>query len=166
MSSLDTDPPVFYTPGAFRPENSVGYLMRKVMSSVRGQVNAQLAAHDLTYVQWLPLYKIGLHEGHTVASLARDLEIDPGAMTRALDRLQAKGLVQRERSTQDRRVIHLALTDEGRQVAAHVPAVLADVLNHHLRGFSAEEWQLLCQLLTRMLANGDGLCQPPGPRRS
>ena len=38
----------------------------------------------------------------------------PASMTRALDRLEAKGLVVRERSTTDRRVVQLALTEEGR----------------------------------------------------
>jgi DNA-binding MarR family transcriptional regulator len=68
-----------------------------------------------------------MKEGDTVAGLARDLEIDPGAMTRSLDRLEAKGLVRRERSTQDRRVVRLVLTGEGRKVARKVPTVLAQV---------------------------------------
>lgn len=162
----------FYQPGQYRPDQSVGYLMRKVLSSILVQVDEPLAAHDLTYVQWLPLYKLVMKEGDTVAGLARDLEIDPGAMTRSLDRLEAKGLVTRERSTEDRRVVHLVLTDEGRKVARKVPPVLADVLNRHLEGFKEEEWQLLLQFLTRMLANGDAMreaaraaAQRPAPQR-
>jgi DNA-binding MarR family transcriptional regulator len=151
--------PLFYQPGQYRPEQSVGYLMRKVLSSILAQADAQLAVYDLTYVQWLPLYKLVMKEGNTVACLSRDLEIDPGAMTRSLDRLEAKGLVRRERSVDDRRVVHLVLTDEGRKVARKVPAVLADVLNGHLQGFSQAEWQLLLQLLGRMLVNGEALRQ-------
>lgn len=162
MSQEQTDIPAFYAPGQYRPDQSVGYLMRKVLSSILSRADLQLASHDLTYVQWLPLYKLAMHEGNTVASLARDLAIDPGAMTRSLDRLEAKGLVRRERSTEDRRVVHLRLTDDGRAVARKVPAVLAEVLNGHLRGFSAEEWQLMLQFLNRMLANGEAL-GPHGP---
>ena len=157
MNTPDPTPSPFYVPGQYRPEQSVGYLMRKVLSSILAQADAQLAAYDLTYVQWLPLYKLVMAESNTVAGLARDLSMDPAALTRALDRLQAKGLVERERSTQDRRVVHLWLTDEGRAVAEHVPGVLADVLNAHLNGFSQDEWRLLLQLLQRMLANGEAL---------
>ena len=160
MNQPPSDSVAFYVPGQYRPDQSVGYLMRKVLSSILAQADTQLAAHDLTYVQWLPLYKLVMAEGNTVASLSRDLEIDPGAMTRSLDRLEAKGLVRRERSTEDRRVVHLVLTDEGRKVARRVPAVLADVLNGHLRGFSHDEWQLMLQFMTRMLANGEALRQP------
>ncbi len=160
MSHSKSETPAFYAPGQYRPDQSVGYLMRRVLSSILAQVDAQLAAHDLTYVQWLPLYKLVMDDAHTVASLARDLEIDPGAMTRSLDRLEAKDLVRRERSTEDRRVVRLLLTDEGRKVAEKVPPVMAAVLNGHLHGFDEEEWTLLKQFLTRMLANGEALRQP------
>ena len=146
----------FYDANRLSPEDSVGYLMRKVMSSIRTQADAQLSTHDMTYAQWLPLFKLSLcSSATTVAGLARDLETDPAAMTRVLDRLEAKGLVARERSTTDRRVVQLALTPEGDKVAAQVPPVLADVLNGHLSDFSHDEWQLLLSMLRRMLANGE-----------
>ena len=147
----------FYVPGEFHPDQSAGYLMRKVIGSIREQANARLAAHDLTYVQWVPLYKLAMKQGNTVASLARELEIDAGAMTRSMTRLEAKGLVRRERSTDDRRVVYLVLTLEGRRVARKVPTVLSEVLNGHLQGFSEAEWRLLLEFLHRMLANGQDL---------
>jgi DNA-binding MarR family transcriptional regulator len=157
QTGLTADDGAFYVPGDFPPDQSVGYLMRNVISSIREQANRELAAHDLTYVQWLPLYKLATREGNTVASLARDLEIDAGAMTRSMDRLEAKGLVRRERSTTDRRVVFLMLTADGRKVAKKVPPVLSQVLNGHLKGFSHAEWQQMLQFLHRMLANGQAL---------
>ena len=145
----------FYSASHLEPQDSVGYLMRKVLSSIRTQADAQLSTHDLTYAQWVPLYKIARSGQATVASLARDLETDPAAMTRVLDRLEAKGLVARERSTTDRRVVQIALTPEGQAVAARVPPVLAEVLNGHLSDFTHDEWQQLLHLLRRMLANGE-----------
>lgn len=161
-SSPSQPGPGFYSPNQLQPENSVGYLMRKVMTSIRTQADAQLALHDLTYAQWLPLFKISRCDTTTVASLARDLETDPASMTRALDRMEAKGLVVRQRSTTDRRVVQLALTPEGTKVAAQVPPVLADVLNGHLSDFTHDEWQLLLSMLRRMLTNGEALRQQRG----
>ena len=156
--------PGFYSASYLEPEESVGYLMRKVMASIRTQADAQLSTHDLTYAQWVPLFKISRCDQTTVASLARDLETDPASVTRTLDRLEAKGLVVRERSTTDRRVVRLALTPDGKKVADRVPAVLADVLNGHLSDFSRDEWQMLLGLLRRMLANGEALRQQhPAP---
>ena len=56
-----------------------------------------------------------------------DMDIDAGAMTRLIDRLAAKGLVERLRSSIDRRVVTLTLTPAGEAVAAHIPQVLAEV---------------------------------------
>ncbi len=38
----------FYTPGQYTPDQSVGYLMRKVLSSILSQADTQLAPHDVT----------------------------------------------------------------------------------------------------------------------
>ena len=150
-------PSDFYQAGVYSPQESVGFLMRRVLSSILQQADAELAVHDLTYVQWLPLYKLMVCSDTTSAGLSRDLGIDPAAITRALDRLEAKGMLRRERSTTDRRVVHLVLTDEGRAIAAQVPQALASVLNAHLSGFSHDESRLLIDMLRRMLHNGEAL---------
>ena len=160
MLDAPSPPAKFYRAEAMRPEASVGYLMKRVMQSVLLQIDRRLAPHDLTHAQWLPLYRIARGECDTMAALARDQSLDPGAMTRALDRLEAKGLLKRERSLQDRRVVKLELTEAGRAVSRHVPPVLAEVLNAHLAGFAESEWQLLIDLLQRMVANGDALREP------
>ena len=147
----------FYRAGVYSPDKSIGFLMRRVLSSILQQADAELAVHDLTYVQWLPLYKLMLCGETTSASLARDLGIDPAAVTRALDRLESKGMLRRERSTADRRVVHLVLTDAGREIAAKVPQALASVLNAHLTGFSHDESRLLIDMLRRMVRNGEAL---------
>jgi DNA-binding MarR family transcriptional regulator len=147
----------FYKPDSYTQEASVGALMKGVMGSITHQVDRRLVEHDLTHAQWVPLFKLAHGECGTVAELARTLQSDPGAMTRALDRLEAKGLVARVRSSEDRRVVNLELTDAGRDVAAVVPAVLAEVLNLHLAGFTEAEWRSLLGMLQRMRANGDAL---------
>ncbi|RYF81021.1 MAG: MarR family transcriptional regulator, partial [Comamonadaceae bacterium] len=78
---------------------------------------------------------------------------DTGAMTRLLDRLEAKGLVRRVRSVADRRVVNIELTPEGAAHAERVPHVLCRVQNEFLTGFSRAEWQQLKGYLHRMLDN-------------
>jgi DNA-binding MarR family transcriptional regulator len=80
-------------------------------------------------------------------------------MTRLLDRMEKKNLLKRVRSTEDRRVVMVELTPEGQAAAALVPAVLSEVLNAHLAGFSKTEWQALLGYLKRIIANGDALRQ-------
>ncbi|MEO8314713.1 MAG: MarR family transcriptional regulator [Pseudomonadota bacterium] len=109
--------------------------------------------HGLTSVQWAPLMIISRGGNPTAASLARDLNTDTGAMTRMLDRLEAKGLLQRTRSTTDRRVVELTLTEQGRDLTTLIPHHLASVYNNHLAGFSHDEFTTLKQMLRRIIAN-------------
>ncbi|TFZ08826.1 MarR family winged helix-turn-helix transcriptional regulator [Ramlibacter humi] len=144
----------FYTPQAYRPEDSVAYLMKRLLNSFATQVEHELEPRGLTNAQWVPLYKLFVGHGTTAAELARECQLDAGAMTRTLDRLEAKGLVRRARSSEDRRVVKLELTPEGDAAAGRIPEVLSKVLNAHLRGFSREEWLTLKGMLGRMLDNG------------
>jgi DNA-binding MarR family transcriptional regulator len=149
--------PAFYTPQTLRADDSIGLLTKRAQQSILLQVDRRLAPHDLTHAQWVPLYKLARGDCSTMAELARDVALDPAAMTRALDRLEAKGLLTRVRSLEDRRVVKLELTEEGERIAQLVPAVLAEVFNAHLAGFTRTEWATLVELLQRLVANGDAL---------
>ncbi|RZL88782.1 MAG: MarR family transcriptional regulator [Variovorax sp.] len=152
------DVPDFYQAETYRAEESIGYMMRRITTAVGQAVGTQMCEPGSpTFPQWAPLYK--LHMGHatTVAELARECQLDTGAMTRLLDRLEAKGLCRRVRSVSDRRVVNIELTEEGRAAAREVPHVLSRVQNEHLAGFSREEWEQLKGYLRRILDNAQAL---------
>lgn len=150
-TAADEPPATFYRPDNWRPEQSIGYLMKRIIATVADAVDHELAPTGLTSAQWVPLLKVYIGEASTVAELARACTLDVGAMTRTLDRLEAKGLVRRVRSSEDRRVVNLELTEEGRATAKQIPTVLCRVQNAHLRGFTDDEWQLLKGMLRRVL---------------
>jgi DNA-binding MarR family transcriptional regulator len=150
-------PAAFYKPAGYSPDESVGYLMRRILTLLSAEVEHGLGPAGLTNAQWVPLLKLHMGHASTVAELARECNLDAGAMTRLLDRLEAKGLVKRQRSSEDRRVVNLALTEEGAVAAGRIPAILCGAQNAHLAGFTQEEWQTLKGLLRRMLANAQAI---------
>ncbi len=153
--------PKFYCAEGYLPETGVSYLMRRVMLAVAQEVERQLGPCDLTNAQWVPLFKLFLGKASTVAELARECHLDAGAMTRMLDRLEAKALCRRVRSVTDRRVVNIELTDTGREAAAGIPAILSRVQNAHLAGFSVEEFETLKGFLHRILDNAQVQAQSP-----
>lgn len=155
-----TPPPAdFYRPNEYAADDSVGFLLRRILTSLKSETDRHLEPHGLTNAQWEPLFKLKKCQNATatVAELAREMQTDPGATTRMLDRLEAKGLCKRVRSTSDRRVVNVELTPEGEAAAERVPPALAAVMNAHLAGFSKAEWQSLVGYLRRMLANAETL---------
>ena len=145
--------PAFYRPEDYQPEESMGYLMRRILNSAAHEVERQLGPSGLTSAQWLPLLRLSMGSASTVAELARECQLDVGGMTRLLDRLEAKGLLRRVRSSADRRVVNLQLTEPGLAAAKRIPSVLCGVQNALLQGCTLEEWQSLVALLRRVLDN-------------
>jgi len=150
-------PACFYAGDEYKMSESMGHLLFQLMLSMRREVEGRMAELGLTDAQWKPLWYLKEGKADTAFELAKEMSIDAGAMTRMLDRLAAKGLIERVRSETDRRVVHLRLTPEGHAAVEKVPHVLADVNNDYLRGFSKQEWQQLKEFLQRMLVNGQAL---------
>jgi DNA-binding MarR family transcriptional regulator len=149
------DSPTFYDGANYEYGTGAGFWLKRAVSSLTWTIERDMAEHGLTDAQWLPLFALSKTDYKTATDLARIVNYDAGAMTRLIDRLEAKGLVRRARSTDDRRVVNLELTDEGSRVADMIPFVIAGVLNNQMRGFSQSEHDILVTLLKRLVANGD-----------
>jgi len=153
QKDADSGPPLF-TPESFDSEQSIGYLMRLALNSMKAQIDEAMEPHDLTAMQWQPLYIIAMGLATTSAELARRMQVDTGAVTRMVDRMEQKGLIERIRCLDDRRVVNLQVTASGKQSAAVVPVALCKVLNDHLQGFTPDEADVLKGFLLRILENG------------
>ena len=144
----------FYHGQSCKPEDTIGFMIRTLHLSLIKTIDLQMQEHDLTAMQWRPLLLISKGKGDTAALLAKEIETDTGAVTRMQDRLESKGLLIRSRSKLDRRVVNLELTDEGHRICAQIPFGLCKAINHHLQGFSQHDFDLLKDLLRRMIING------------
>lgn len=83
--------------------------------------------------------------------LSRRMVRDKSQMTRMIQGLEGKGLVRRENSTSDGRVVMVSLTAEGEQAVEELLEAVADVIGDLLAPISANETQLLKQLLSRIV---------------
>jgi len=144
---------VFYDGQHYDATDSVGYRLFRVLTAMRREIDVRMAEHGLTDAQWRPLWLLRIGRARSPQELARELDIDAGAVTRMLDRLESKGLMERVRSKADRRMLMLRLTPSGEAAVQAVPHVLAEVNNQFLQGFSVDEWLQLRSLLARMADN-------------
>lgn len=138
----------------YRLSESLGYLIKRTMSMLSTALDQELTRYDLTHPQFSILMILAEHNCSTAADLARETCGDTGAMTRMLDRLEAKGIVRRVRSSEDRRIVNIELTEAGRLAVKKMPILAINALNHYLQGFSRDELELMKSFLRRLLANG------------
>lgn len=145
--------PGLYTVENYSQEESIGFLFHQVKMRLSQVLDERIGDFDITTAQWAVLMQVASRSGDTASALCKCTGCDTGSMTRMLDRLEEKGLIRRERSTADRRVVQLLLTDAGRALLPDVVPRVVDALNFGLRDFSSDELGQLKAQLRRILAN-------------
>ena len=103
--------------------------LKCVDSAIRRIVQIASASSDLTLAQWLILVHLLRAQTCKQNDLHSETGIATGYLTRLLDELDAMGMVHRRRSTEDRRLIQLSLTDRGEEA---VESLLACIGQHRL----------------------------------
>jgi DNA-binding MarR family transcriptional regulator len=115
----------------------------------------------LTHPQYLVMLALWQHGPLSVKDLSGLLQLDPGTLSPLLKRLEAAGLLRRERDPKDQRNLALALTDKGkalRERAEKIPAGIVERL-----GMPVEELVELHGVLTRVIAAAQrALSSPAG----
>jgi DNA-binding MarR family transcriptional regulator len=99
-----------------------------------------------------------------VGELARCLGVSPAASSKNLDRLERLGLVCRETSDHDRRVILLKPTAEGGELVRHYERLKAAHLAPVIDSLGQEKTELLCELLEEVC--GEMLARAEIPREN
>lgn len=144
-----------YTIDNYRQEESIGFLLHQVKVRLTQAIDERIGDLDVTAAQWAVLKQIALRDGETATALCKCSGCDTGSMTRMLDRLEEKGLIRRERSTTDRRVVQLHVTEGGADLLPQLVPRVVEALNLALDDFSADELELAKSLLRRMVINLD-----------
>ncbi len=102
------------------------------------------------------LRKIGSDPGISQQALAEFLGVMPSRMVALVDELESKGIVERRRSTEDRRNYALLITDRGREVLGKVYRIAAEHEEEFCAALSHEE-KLQLTALCRRIADQQGL---------
>lgn len=130
-------------------ENQVCFPLYAASRTVTAAYRPLLEKLDLTYPQYLVLLLLWEWKALTVKQLGEKLWLDSGTLTPLLKRMEKKGLVRRERSKVDERMVEILLTDAGGQLrrkASKVPGLLLQELR-----MNAEELMTLKTLLNRIV---------------
>lgn len=128
-------------------------LLSQLAPLMRSYWTALAAEFDLTPAQGMALRRIEPDRPVPMNSLTEVLLCDASNVTGIVDKLEARGLIERQASPDDRRVKMLALTDRGAELrrkfldrSSSPPASIA--------ALPADDQRKLCAILEQMLAHG------------
>ncbi len=125
--------------------NDMGRLLR-----VEGDYRAR--AHGMTRAQWTILIWLDRQPGLSQKELADILEVEPITVARLVDRLEARGLVERRADPADRRIWRLHLLPAAGPILTEIAAQRADLLHTITSGLDPEARETLVTSLLDMKA--------------
>ena len=143
------------SPSSPTPEANMGMLFRQVRDAMWAEMAREMAAagHDLTYSQFVTIKRLAMDSSDGVTDLARWAQVNPGAMTRLLDKLETRGLLRRIADPSDRRALHIVLTDAGQAIWSDIQHCGERVRARAVQGMDDGEREQLFRLLNQVLQN-------------
>jgi DNA-binding MarR family transcriptional regulator len=151
-----------YRPEIYQARSSLGYLLKRAHLLMLDQLESVVAGSDITITQWVAMMHLRDGLALNASDLCAQLRHDSGALTRLIDQLEARALVQRERSREDRREVQLRLTTAGLAILTSLLPKVVDKLNFALRDFSRAEATELSRLLSKLISSLENSGAEPG----
>jgi len=138
-------------PHCFTARRSLGFLLRRGYQLLLPRAEAVFSGREMTLAQWIALKVIGEGELTTSSKIANFLGHSSGATTRMIDQLEHGGLLTRDRLSDDRRVVNLALTSEGRKAVYEMVPGMGVLWDDVLQDLNEQEVDQLLNLLGRVV---------------
>jgi DNA-binding MarR family transcriptional regulator len=117
---------------------------------VRTEADKRARAHGMTRAQWTILLSLERQPGLLQKELAELLEVEPITVARLVDRLEARGMVERRADPTDRRCWRLHLTDTSRPLMNEIGTQVEDLADIATVGLSRETLEVAAGALSRM----------------
>jgi MarR family transcriptional regulator, lower aerobic nicotinate degradation pathway regulator len=128
-----------------------GYLFRRMQQIAVAIFMEECKAFDLTPVQYAALVAIQSHPGIDATRLSAVIAFDRSTLGSVIERLQAKGLIERAPSAEDRRVKLLTITKAGAALLRDVVPSVERAQARMLQPLKATDRKTLLALLSQLV---------------
>jgi DNA-binding MarR family transcriptional regulator len=146
--------PIPLPPGPACNGSNLGLMFRQVRDAMWALMERELAAagHELNFSQFITIKYLASGTAN-VTELARAAYLNPSGMTRLLDKLEARGILERVADPADRRALNIHLTPSGAAIWKDINACAQRVLERATAHMSAGEQDELMRLLNQVRSN-------------
>jgi DNA-binding MarR family transcriptional regulator len=145
---------------------SFGYLLNDVTLLFRKHFDRRAVKFGLTRAQWRATKMLYHREGLRKTELAESLDMEPIAVGRVIDRLQAAGFVERRPDPRDRRAWRLYITEQARVIVGDMELIARDVRKDATLGIEYDELRQALDVLNRIKENLQALDAGGSPLRT
>ena len=159
MISLSTPPRFAFSDGVQRDIDKIVETTVYLYTESRRLTKEVARARNLTGPQ-LTVVKMLQHLGDlSLSELSERIRAGNSTVSGIIDRMEREELVRRVRSKEDRRVVHIKLTEKGRSLAASVPIEPMEIFQAAIASLEAEEMATVLRILLKLAGRIDELVQ-------
>jgi len=150
------------------PDEHIGFLISDVARLMRTVFDRRVRRLGLTRAQWLALTRLHRRPGASQSELADMMELEKATVGRLIDRLEAKGWVERRAQAGDRRVNRVYLTAAAERLHKRIwriaQATVEDALGELSRREAAQLRTWLGRVKSRLIDMADAPARPCAAR--
>jgi MarR family transcriptional regulator for hemolysin len=128
------------------------FLLNDVARLLRVDADKRARLHGMTRAQWAILIWLDRQPGISQKELSELLEVEPITVARLIDRLEARGMVERRPDPRDRRIWRLHLLRPARDVLHEIDDQRGDMTRIVTAGINEESIEIMTEALIRMKA--------------
>ncbi len=151
-------------PQAVQLDAQPGHAIRRLHQISVGIFHQETEDLNVTPVQYAILQTVRDQPGCDQRTLAGRIALDTSTTAGVVDRLEARGLLRRRVSPEDRRVRLLALTPAGELLLAQTQPGMARTQERILEPLNPEQRQQFMALLLQLVTENNDLSRAPGKR--
>ena len=148
--------------GDFPLDALPGHYIRRLQQIAVALFLEETAEFGITPVQFAALQAVDTQPGLDQRSLARSIGYDTSTIGGVVDRLEKRGLLQRQASPTDRRVRQLTLTEEGRRVHTLILAPMQRAQHRMLAPLPPEDRAAFMGMLMALVQGNNDVARAPG----
>jgi len=126
------------------------FLLHDVARLLRVDADKRARQHDMTRAQWGILIWLERQPGISQKELSEHLEVEPITVARLIDRLEARGMVERRPDPRDRRIWRLHLRPDARPMLTDIASQRAEIARRVTAGLNEETIDTMTEALLRM----------------
>lgn len=128
------------------------FLLHDVARLLRVDADKRARAHDMTRTQWGILIWLERQPGISQKELSELLDVEPITVARLIDRLEARGMVERRPDPRDRRIWRLHLQPPAQPVLCEIARQRGEITRMVTKGIDDDTIDTLTGALLRMKA--------------
>jgi MarR family transcriptional regulator, transcriptional regulator for hemolysin len=133
--------------------HTLGRRLNFAAKAVRGHLEQRLAGAGSSFAVWRALFALKAGGPLIQRELAAMLNVEGPTLTRHLARMEAEGLIERRRTSTDRRAAVVHLTESGEAMYSRLSGIVSAGRDVVFKGFSPQEIEEFVGYLDRLIEN-------------